>query len=141
MLRALFQAYFIDLIRKTGRSYTSCFPPVKTNADLDRNSLFAKVRAPTKYAFYSQLKSIFGRSAFGFVSKVPPALIDDLKKNAMKLKYLEYCFKAMPKQNNRRKDNRRKDSKYRKKSGKSYKRSGKSRKRSGKSRQKFRKRR
>tara|TARA_B110000858_G_scaffold50216_2_gene58085 strand:- start:8 stop:2335 length:2328 start_codon:yes stop_codon:yes gene_type:complete len=93
ILKAILKGTYINLIRKEGRVYSSCFPEDKIRAGLSRDSLFGMVKAPTKYAVYSQLKSIFGRASYGIVSKVPPNILTEMKEDPLQKRLLEYCFK------------------------------------------------
>ena len=88
---ALLDGYYINIIKKDGKKYMTCYPRDKALAGLSRDSLFALVKQPTKYAFYTQFKSIFGRAAFGIVSKISPANVDEIKKN--KKADLAICWK------------------------------------------------
>lgn len=93
IIRALMEGFYINLIRKVDRKYMNCYPPEKTTANLTQDSLYAVIKSQTNYAFYTQLKSIFGRGGYGMVSKVPTGIVADLKK----IRQLESCFKAIPK--------------------------------------------
>ena len=89
---AVIQGFYVNLMRKVGdRRYINCFPPDKTTAMLARDSLYGSIRATTNFAVYSQLKSIFGMSGYAIVSKVPPSMIEDLKKSEVGKKF-ESCF-------------------------------------------------
>ncbi len=89
---AVIQGFFVNLIRKVeDKRYINCFPPDKTTANLAPESLYASIRAPTNFAVYSELKSIFGRKAYGIVSKVPPNLIEILQ-NSEVGKDFKSCF-------------------------------------------------
>jgi len=82
IIRALMEGLYINLMKKTGeKKYTNCFPPHKTSATLSQDSLYASVKAPTKYAIYTQLKSIFGKGGYGIVSRVPPQYVEQLKES------------------------------------------------------------
>ena len=92
ILMAVIQGFYVNLMRKVGdRRYINCFPPDKTTAMLARDSLYGSIRATTNFAVYSQLKSIFGMSGYAIVSKVPPSMIEDLKKSEVGKKF-ESCF-------------------------------------------------
>lgn len=115
--RALMEGFYINLMKKTSdRKYTNCFPPHKTTSGLDQASLYAIVKAPTKYAIYTQLKSIFGRPGYGIVSKVPPNYVDALK-NSPAGKKMADCWVKM--------DAEKMQQHKKGKSGKSGKKSGK----------------
>lgn len=94
ILKAIFDGFYINLMKKTGTKYTNCFPHKKTTGTLARESLFAKIKSPTKYAIYTQLKSIFGKTNYAIVAKVPPTMIEELMKSN-EGKCVEYCFKTM----------------------------------------------
>jgi pre-mRNA-splicing factor ATP-dependent RNA helicase DHX15/PRP43 len=116
---ALLDGYYINIIKKDGKRYQTCFPPEKAMAGLSRDSLFALVKQPTKYAFYTQFKSIFGRAAFGIVSKISPSNIDEIKKN--KKADLAACWKSTRSTSDNRRDRGRSHDKSRSKSrGKSF---------------------
>jgi HrpA-like RNA helicase len=92
ILMAVIQGFYVNLMRKVGdRRYVNCFPPDKTTAMLAMDSLYGSIRATTNFAVYSELKSIFGRIGYAFVSKVPPSMIDNLK-NLEIAKKFESCF-------------------------------------------------
>lgn len=92
ILMAVIQGFYVNLMRKVGdRRYVNCFPPDKTTAMLMMDSLYGSIRATTNFAIYSELKSIFGRIGYAFVSKVPPSMIDNLK-NLEIAKKFESCF-------------------------------------------------
>jgi HrpA-like RNA helicase len=92
ILMAVIQGFYVNLIRKVGdRRYLNCFPPDKTTAMLTMDSLYGSIRATTNFAVYSELKSIFGRIGYAFVSKVPPSIIDNLKKLEVGKKFAS-CF-------------------------------------------------
>jgi HrpA-like RNA helicase len=92
ILMAVIQGFYVNLMRKVGdRRYVNCFPPDKTTAMLAMDSLYASVRATTNFAIYSELKSIFGRIGYAIVSKVPPTMIENLKKLEISKKF-ESCF-------------------------------------------------
>jgi HrpA-like RNA helicase len=95
ILMAVIQGFYVNLMRKVGeRRYINCFPPDKTTAMLAMDSLYASIRATTNFAVYSELKSIFGRTGYAIVSKVPPSMIDNLKKLEIGKKF-ESCFGKM----------------------------------------------
>jgi hypothetical protein len=58
---------------------------------LAMDSLYGSIRATTNFAVYSELKSIFGRIGYAFVSKVPPSMIDNLEKSEIGKKFAS-CF-------------------------------------------------
>ena len=92
ILMAVIQGFFVNLIRKVDdKKYINCFPPDKTTANLAQESLYASIRAPTNFAVYSELKSLFGRKQYGIVSKVPPNLIEILQ-NSEVGKNFKSCF-------------------------------------------------
>jgi HrpA-like RNA helicase len=92
ILMAVIHGFYVNLMRKVGdRRYVNCFPPDKTTAMLAMDSLYGSIRATTNFAVYSELKSIFGRIGYAFVSKVPPSMIDNLK-NLEIAKKFESCF-------------------------------------------------
>jgi HrpA-like RNA helicase len=92
ILMAVIQGFYVNLMRKVGdRRYVNCFPPDKTTAMLAMDSLYGSIRATTNFAVYSELKSIFGRTGYAFVSKVPPSMIENLKKLEIGKKF-ESCF-------------------------------------------------
>ena len=92
ILMAVIQGFYVNLMRKVGdRRYVNCFPPDKTTAMLAMDSLYGSIRATTNFAVYSELKSIFGRIGYAFVSKVPPSMIDNLKKLEIGKKFAS-CF-------------------------------------------------
>lgn len=92
IIKAIMDGFYINLIKKNGSNkYENCFPNKTTIANLSQESLFARVKSPTKYAIYSQLKSIFGKTNYSVILKVPPAMIDDLKKSNEN-KYIKKCF-------------------------------------------------
>ena len=89
---AVIQGLYVNLLRKVGdRRYVNCFPPVKTTAMLAMDSLYGSIRATTNFAVYSELKSIFGRTGYAFVSKVPPSMKDNLEKSEIGKKFAS-CF-------------------------------------------------
>jgi HrpA-like RNA helicase len=95
ILMAVIQGFYVNLMRKVGdKRYVNCFPPDKTTAMLAMDSLYASVRATTNFAVYSELKSIFGRNGYAIVSKVPPSMIENLKKLEIGKKF-ESCFGKM----------------------------------------------
>jgi hypothetical protein len=95
ILMAVIQGFYVNLMRKVGdKRYINCFPPDKTTAMLAMDSLYASVRATTNFAVYSELKSIFGRNGYAIVSKVPPSMIENLKKLEIGKKF-ESCFGKM----------------------------------------------
>jgi HrpA-like RNA helicase len=94
ILKAIFDGFYINLMKKTGSKYTNCFPHVKTTGILSRESLFSKIKSPTKYAIYTQLRSIFGKTNYAIIAKVSPSLIEKLMKSP-EGKCVEYCFKKM----------------------------------------------
>jgi len=95
IIRALMEGLYINLMKKTGdKKYTNCFPPHKTTATLSQDSLYASVKAPTKYAIYTQLKSIFGKGGYGIVSRVPPQYVEQLKQSPAGKKLAE-CWVKM----------------------------------------------
>jgi HrpA-like RNA helicase len=92
ILMAVIQGFYVNLMRKVGdRRYVNCFPPDKTTAMLAMDSLYGSIRATTNFAVYSELKSIFGRIGYAFVSKVPPSMIDNLEKSEIGKKFAS-CF-------------------------------------------------
>jgi HrpA-like RNA helicase len=92
ILMAVIQGFYVNLMRKVGdKRYVNCFPPVKTTAMLAMDSLYGSIRATTNFAVYSELKSIFGRTGYAFVSKVPPSMIENLKKLEIGKKFAS-CF-------------------------------------------------
>ena len=92
---AVIQGFYVNLMRKVGdKRYINCFPPDKTTAMLMMDSLYGSIRATTNFAIYSELKSIFGRIGYAFVSKVPPTMIDSLKKSEVGKKFIS-CFKPI----------------------------------------------
>jgi len=95
IIRALVEGLYLNLLKKTGdRKYTNCFPEQRTTTGLTMDSLFAIVKSPTKYALYSELKSIFGKVSYSIVSKVSPTIIEQLL-NSKEGKFVEACFKKM----------------------------------------------
>jgi HrpA-like RNA helicase len=95
ILMAVIQGFYVNLMRKVGdRRYVNCFPPDKTTAMLAMDSLYGSIRATTNFAVYSELKSIFGRTGYAIVSKVPPSMIDNLKNLEIGKKF-ESCFGKM----------------------------------------------
>ena len=95
ILMAVIQGFYVNLMRKVGdKRYINCFPPDKTTAMLMMDSLYGSIRATTNFAIYSELKSIFGRIGYAFVSKVPPTMIDSLKKSEVGKKFIS-CFKPI----------------------------------------------
>lgn len=95
ILKALLEGFYINLIKKTSdRKFTNCFPPHKTTAGLTQDSFYANVKSQTKFGFYSQLKSIFGKGGYGIVSKVPPGYLEEIK-NSEYGKLLSDCWKKM----------------------------------------------
>jgi len=95
VMRALVEGFYINIIKKTGDfRYTDCFPETKMSAGLTQDSLYAMIKSPTKYALYSEFKSIFGRANFAMVSKIPPKLVEQIQ-NSSKAKPLESCWKKM----------------------------------------------
>ena len=82
ILKALLGGFYINLLKKVDKfKYTNCFPEKKTISGISQESLYSKVKNPTNYAIYSQLKSIFGKVNYSVVSKVPPAMIEELMKS------------------------------------------------------------
>ena len=95
ILKALLDGFYINLIKKTGNGkFINCYPKTKTIAGFTQDSLFSRVKVQYKYAFYSQLKSIFGKTSYAIISKIPPTLIEDIKKSR-KNEYVESCWKNM----------------------------------------------
>jgi HrpA-like RNA helicase len=95
ILMAVIQGFYVNLMRKVGdRRYVNCFPPDKTTAMLMMDSLYGSIRATTNFAVYSQLKSIFGRTGYAIVSKVPPTMIENLKKSEVGKKFIS-CFEPI----------------------------------------------
>ncbi len=95
ILRAILDGFYINLIKKIDNTrYINCFPPKKTNGMLDRDSLFLQIKSPTKYAFYTQLISIFGNPKYQIISKIPPGIIDEMM-ISKKGEFVKDCFKTM----------------------------------------------
>ena len=93
ILRALLDGFYINIIKKTGNGkFINCFPEIKTIAGFTQDSLFSRVKTQYKYAFYSQLKSIFGKTSYAMISKISPALIEDIKKSSGN-EYIKSCWK------------------------------------------------
>lgn len=90
----------------------NCFPNKITITSFSQESLFAKVKSPTNYAIYSQLKSIFGKTNYSMILRVPPAIIDELK-NSNENKYVKKCFMKIEddKDKKDKKDKKEKDKK------------------------------
>lgn len=95
ILRAILDGFYINLLKKIDNSrYINCFPPKKTIGMPDRDSLFLQIKSPTKYAFYTQLISIFGNAKYQIISKVPPGIIDEMIVSK-KGDFVKDCFKTM----------------------------------------------
>jgi pre-mRNA-splicing factor ATP-dependent RNA helicase DHX15/PRP43 len=95
ILRALLDGFYINIIKKTGNGkFINCFPEIKTMAGFTQDSLFSRAKVQYKYAFYSQLKSIFGKTSYAMISKISPALIEDIKKSKEN-EYIKSCWKTM----------------------------------------------
>ena len=104
IIRSIVDGFYINLLKKIDeRKYITCFPHVKTTAGLSQDSLFAKIRSPTKYAIYTQLKSIFGKTNYSMVSKIPPSIIEEIMKSD-KNKYIESCWKVTKEDTQHEKD-------------------------------------
>jgi hypothetical protein len=104
ILRALLDGFYINLIKKTGNGkFINCYPKIKTIAGFTQDSLFSRVKVQYKYAFYSQLKSIFGKTSYTIISKIPPTLIEDIKKSR-KNEYVESCWKNMEEEKDKDKE-------------------------------------
>lgn len=91
IMSALLEGFYLNLIKKTNNKYINCFPNIKTISSLSQESLFAKVKTPTKYAFYSQLKSIFGKTNYSVVSKISPKIIEEMMKSK-EGEYVKFCW-------------------------------------------------
>jgi pre-mRNA-splicing factor ATP-dependent RNA helicase DHX15/PRP43 len=95
ILRALLDGFYINIIKKTGNGkFINCFPEIKTMAGFTQDSLFSRVKVQYKYAFYSQLKSIFGKTSYAMISKISPALIENIKKSHSN-EYIKSCWKTI----------------------------------------------
>ena len=95
IMHAILDGYYINLMKKNGNKYINCFPSIKTNAGLSMDSLYAKNKSPSKYAIYTQLKSILGKTSYSVISKVSPSLIKEIEESN-KNKYVMDCWKNMP---------------------------------------------
>ena len=92
ILKAIFDGFYINLLKKVDKSkYINCFPEKKTACGISQESLYAKVKNPTNYAIYSQLKSIFGKMNYSVVSKVSPSMIDEIS-TSDQYQYVESCL-------------------------------------------------
>ena len=113
IIKAIFDGFYINLIkRNSSNKYMNCFPNKITITSFSQESLFAKVKSPTNYAIYSQLKSIFGKTNYSMILRVPPAIIDELK-NSNENKYVKKCFMKIEddKDKKDKKDKKEKDKK------------------------------
>ena len=93
IIKALLKGFYINILKKNDKKYTNCFPDSKTTTGLAQDSLFSKKKSSTKYAFYSQLKSIFGRINYSIVSKISPEIINELKTEKKEYQYIKDCLK------------------------------------------------
>jgi len=102
IMRAIFEGFYINLLKRTGeRRYTDCFPEEKTTAYLAQDSLYNMIKAPSKYALYTQLKAIFGKVSYSIIAKVSPGYVEQLE-NSLQGKYLSYCFGTMQEEKERK---------------------------------------
>lgn len=91
ILKAFLDGFYINILKKMGDSkYKNCFPLKKTIGTPSQDSLFARSKSPTKFAVYTQLKSIFGKTSYSMISRIPPDMIEELK--ILKEKYIKSCF-------------------------------------------------
>jgi pre-mRNA-splicing factor ATP-dependent RNA helicase DHX15/PRP43 len=87
ILNAILKGFFLNLLKKEGRSYSNCFPPVRTISPIDRFSL---IKSPGNHLVYSQLMNIFGRASYSFICKIPTANVAEIKKQYKDL--FKTCF-------------------------------------------------
>jgi len=105
ILKAIFDGYYINLLKKIGNKYINCFPPVKTITGLPMDSLFAGIKSKYNYAIYSELKSIFGRASYAIVANIPPSYIKNLMDSKKGLVVAD-CFKKMDEEKFKKKTKR-----------------------------------
>jgi HrpA-like RNA helicase len=124
--RAILDGFFINLIKSMGRNfYQTCFTTSSTVAQLSRESLFARIKKPTNYAFYTEYKSIFGKASYEIVGRVPTFYLEEAIKDPIKKIIIEKCKSTkaperttsdrnqFKKGNHKNRDGKRKDDKRR----------------------------
>jgi HrpA-like RNA helicase len=87
ILKSILKGFFLNLLKKEGRIFKNCFPPINTAAPLDRFSL---IKNPGNHVVYSELINIFGRATYSFISKIPINYVTEIQKNYKDL--FKECF-------------------------------------------------
>jgi hypothetical protein len=96
IMHAILDGFYINLMKKNGNKYINCFPSKKTKASISMDSLYSQSKSQSKYALYSQLRFILGKTNYAIVSKLSPALIKEIEKDPIKNKYVMDCWNTMP---------------------------------------------
>ena len=69
-----------NIVKKTGKQYSTCFPDVSSRSNIDRNSLFSYIKIQPAHCVYERHFSQNGRKIFQTFSKIPVKVIDNLNK-------------------------------------------------------------
>ena len=97
IMSALIQSLFINMAKKVGYRYKTCFPFEKSEANISQDSELSVTKIGPKYIIYMELANILGRQKFNLISRVPENVIQKL--NNKQKTMIETCFK-----NNNRKN-------------------------------------
>ena len=86
ILNAILTGFCTNIIEKIGNEYKTCQPKIQEIGSLpdnrrNFNSFFINRKQNTKYAVYTELKSIFGRKSFGIISRMPSEFVNILNNN------------------------------------------------------------
>lgn len=87
ILAALSEGLFINLFKRHGFNYLTCFPKKEEMASIGKRSL---INGKINTGIYTQFNSIFGFTVFDMVSKLPDKIINYIKK--YKSKYFDRCL-------------------------------------------------
>ena len=96
IIHSILDGFYINLMKKVGNKYINCFPIKKTKANLSMDSLYAQSKSQSKYALYTQLRSILGKTNYAVISKLSPALIKEIEEDPFKNKCVMACWSTMP---------------------------------------------
>ena len=96
IIHSILDGFYINLMKKVGNKYINCFPSKKTKANLSMDSLYAQSKSQSKYALYTQLRSILGKTSYAVISKLSPALIKEIEEDPVKNKCVMACWSTMP---------------------------------------------
>ena len=96
IIHSILDGFYINLMKKVGNKYINCFPIKKTKASLSMDSLYAQSKSQSKYALYTQLRFILGKTSYAVISKLSPALIKEIEEDPVKNKCVMACWSTMP---------------------------------------------